>query len=328
MNKINDENNNIEDIKIQIQLSYNLVENAFEFIKTPIEILSRYDDRFNEWYLEDYNFKTALVNSAICVELLLKAKIAFNNWKNIFNNPLKASAKDLYSGKFQSIKYSKCLEKIEEIYNIKFPPGIIEQYKKLGEIRNRLVHFKYEYNEVSFISLIVFNIDFFIEFYRKYIFIDFNQEKDRTIEFDLKLKHVKEYTKQRSKSILDEINKENHIRPLTYYYEECNQCLQHFLIILDKSKIKCMYCGDIINIQEDAVFYSIDKKLSVKCPTCTFDSLINIKNDGQECVICGYYTKEPTKWMINWNENLASKSSLIENLKDKKEQIIIRLRNL
>lgn len=292
---------NHDNIRIDIRVSHELLNNAFDFLNIPLEILKKYNQlyRYHSWHWDNYELKTALLNVTIGVELILKAKIASINWRELFQEASNSNKEKLMSGNFNSVKFEDCISRIKKISKIKFSRDIKHRINKIRQIRNKVTHFYFDTKKENFILLASYGIDFFIEFYQSYIFSDFCEEKDRTKKIDYELSHVKDYLSVRMHTISEKMK--NLPRPNTNYFKECPDCLQDAFILKDNETTQCLYCGRTDNIKDLAEFHSNYKSQTKICPSCNRNSMTAIhksKNEKEawDCIICGYYINRPQKW--------------------------------
>lgn len=288
------------DIEINFRTSSELLNNAFDYLNIPIEILKKIDRWYRSWKWDDYELKTALLNVTISVELILKAKIALINWKELFQKTSHANKEKLKSGDFFSVKFEDCITRIEKNSQIKFSEETKHRINKIRQIRNKVTHFYFDTRKENFASLASYGIDFFIEFYRNYIFSDFCEERDRTEKIDYELSRVADYLSVRLITFSKKM--ENLPRPKTNYFKECASCLQDAFILKDDETIQCLYCGNTHNIKEYAEFCSHYKSQTKICPSCNRNSMTAIhtsenEQEAWDCIICGYYINRPQKWI-------------------------------
>jgi len=295
---------NHDDVKINIRVSHELLNNAFDFLNIPLEILKKYNRLYCYYsrHWDNYKLKAALLNVTIGVELILKAKIASISWRELFQEAPNSNKENLISGNFNSVKLKDCIPRIKRISKIKFSKDIeyrIKKIRQIRQIRNKVIHFYFDTKKENFISLASYGMDFFIEFYRSYIFSDFCEEKDRTKKIDCELSHIKDYLSVRMHTISEKIK--NLPRPNTNYFKECPDCLQDAFILKDNETTQCLYCGRTDNIKDLAEFYSNYKSQTKICPSCDRNSMAAVhtsKNEQEawDCIICGYYINRPQKW--------------------------------
>jgi ribosomal protein S27AE len=292
---------NNDDIRINIRVSHELLNNAFDFLDIPLEILKKYNQlyRYHSWHWDNYELKTALLNVTIGVELILKAKIASINWRELFQEASNSNKEKLMSGNFNSVKFEDCISRIKKISEIKFSRDIKHRINKIRQIRNKVTHFYFDTKKENFILLASYGIDFFIEFYQRYIFSDFCEEKDRIKKIDYELSKVKDYLSVRMHTISEKMK--NLPRPNTNYFKECPDCLQNAFILKDNETTQCLYCGRTDNIKDLAEFHSNYKSQTKICPSCNRNSMTAIhkgKNEKEawDCIICGHFINRPQKW--------------------------------
>ena len=275
------------------KVAFYLLDNSFDLLKSSLEIVKNFG-RFS-YSKEIFELKSALICATASVELLLKAKIASIDWKQLFNNPKKADKDKLLTGEFYSIKSENCIYRLEKISKIKLNTKLKAKLENIRRIRNKVIHYHYEVKKDNFLNLIACVFDIFIEFYKENIFDDLCEEHDRTFKIDFELKDIQEYLDVR----LDSVKKRlaNHKRPMTYYLSECPNCFQDAFILKDNANLMCLFCGEERFIPDEASRY---KAISKKCPVCNIHSMTlldHIKEDNcYECIICGYYTNKPSIW--------------------------------
>ncbi len=302
---------------MNIRTSSNILNNSFDLLFPTIDILKRFDGKLFS-VADDKELKAALITITTSVELLLKCKIAFVDWTQIFQYPNKADKIKLLNGDFFSVKFEDCLTRIESISSIKFSDKTKDDIDKIRKIRNKITHFHYDTKCEEFISLISIGLDIFIEFYRNYILTEFCEDKDRTKDIDSDLKEVKNYVSTRLITLKEKYKAFD--KPKTFYFCECNNCLQDAFIIQDKNTVKCTFCGQEDDIKWIAEVHSTFEDNTKLCPVCTFHSMtaIHSKDDKEEawdCVICGHFINKPRQWHISFHDNLISTNSIKEEYK-------------
>ena len=301
-----------ENQTINIRTSTNILNNSFDLLYSTIDILKRFDDS-KSISNNPIELKVAIISIASSVELLLKAKIASIDWKQLFIEPKDANLELLNNGKIFSLGFNKCLKRIEKNSNILFDKLTKAKIDKIRIIRNKIAHLHFEANEENYATLISIGLDFFIEFYRNYILLDFHEEVDRTKNINEELKKIQEFVKQRLLTFSEKYKM--HLKPKTYYFSECNNCYQDSFIIYNEHVVKCVYCNNENLIKEVAQFHSTFDVEPKKCPECNLNSMASIhkKEDEEEawdCVICGYFINKPRQWIISIDGNLRSKNSI------------------
>lgn len=295
--------------RINYKTSADILNNAFDFLSTAATILSN----FSGWmkHLGEAEAKASLISVTTSVELILKAKVASIDWREIFVKPNKAEISQLKSGDFKSVSFEDCIIRVESLTGGKLPLQLADNIEDVRRIRNQLIHFHIKLNDEMYATIISKGITVFIEFYRQYIEDDFCEEKDRAQEWEKEILSVSEYINTKLETITPKLR--NHERPKTYYLSYCSICDQDTLIIKDKVTVKCIFCDNEDNIEELAKFYSEDIELIKECKKCDTITIIAVRKLNQneeqswECIKCGDYTIRPQKW--NLGENRSSENS-------------------
>jgi hypothetical protein len=304
---------NNSNLEINIKLSSNILDNAFDSLHPSIEILKSFDGRLFS-VSDERKLKLALLSVTTSVELLLKSKIAFIDWREIFQKPVQADLTKILTGDLYSLRFEDCLRRIESISPIYFPGETKAEIDRIRQIRNKIIHFHYSTNREDLISLISIGISIFIEFYRDYILNDFLENNDRTTGIDEDLKNVKEYVNKRVATLTKKY--EDFDRPKTFYFSECNNCIQDSLIIKDKNVVKCIYCEYEEDIKWIAEIHSAFENKTQLCPKCFFHSMTAIENvdgkDAWDCIICGYFINKTRHWRLSLNGDKLSQNSIRE----------------
>ncbi len=281
------------------RVSSDILNNSFDLLFPAIDRLKNFDGTLYS-RVDDKTLKADLIAIATSVELLLKCKIASIDWTQLFQNQKKANKTTLLNGELKSVNFDCCLERIESISSIKFPDKTKKNIETIRKIRNKIAHFHFETKSDELISLISIGLDIYIEFYRSYIFTEFFEDKDRTKEIDNILKDVKNYVSTRVVTLKEKYKISD--KPKTFYFSECQSCLQDVSIIQDKNTIKCTFCGHEEDIKWVAEIHSKYKGKTKQCPNCTLHSMTAIHSSATEeeawdCVVCGHFINRPAKWV-------------------------------
>ncbi len=286
---------NSTDSTLSFKTALNLLDNAFKFVEPAISTLKKFET--HSYSYVEKELQTAILSVTTGVELILKAKIAAKDWRELFQNPNKSDRRKFLSGEFYSLRLEDCISRIEILYKVQINQNHKTEFDQIRQIRNKLIHFYLDVDRLECITLIATCIDIFIEFYRDFIITELFEEYDRTAKIDNTLKYVQEYVRIRLKSINKKLD--SSVRPLTYHLSECGNCEQDTYIIKDNKEIKCLFCGFTRRIEEIAKEWS-ENRQTKRCPTCDLESLFLNYNgdDSWECFLCGYYTDTPTRFLL------------------------------
>lgn len=286
--------------RLNYRCADDLLNNAFDFFQTTALVLGD-KPKWSKYYSES-ELKTALLSVTTSVELILKAKIASIDWKEIFKYPSKAHSEALKTGDFESIAFKNCVKKVEELSKIVLSDDFKKKVENIRTTRNQLTHYHFKTSQETFLILASKGIDVFIEFYRLYIKDDFCEEKDRTKELEELLFKIDEYIKIRLQTILPKMIE--YKRPKTYYFSECNNCEQDTIILKDSCTVKCLFCESEDNIEKEAEWRSYDNSKVKKCISCDINSMILLQpRDGEadawECILCGNHINRASRFYLS-----------------------------
>lgn len=267
---------NCSDSSLSFRMGLKLLDNAFSFIESAIVVLKRFET--DSYSYDNNELRSAILSAATGVEVILKAKIAAQDWRELFQFIHKADRNKLLSGEFYSVKLEDCISRIEKLYSFQITLHYKGELDRIRQIRNKLVHFYYDFDRNEFMTLVATCIDIFIEFYKEFIEAEFYEEYDRTSKIDNTLKYVEEYVSIRLKSAGKRL--EVSVRPLTYHLSECGSCGQDTYVIRDNKEICCLFCGLSYMIEEKAEEWS-ENRQNKKCSHCHVKSMFS--NSGNDC---------------------------------------------
>ena len=300
----------MDDLSLKIKISNQILDNSIDLLLDGVESMKHHRD--GPFYWSSSPKKSALLAVTIGVELLLKAKIVSLDWRQLFENPNKADKARILDGSLFSVRFENILNRIELISTITFSKQTQDDIEEIRKIRNKIVHYHYDAKGDEIIKLIATAIGIYIEFYREHIFKQFYEEIDRTRDIDRELKGEKDYVINRIETIKKHISEKP--RPYTYYFSECNECLQDVFVIKDMQTVLCSYCLNEESIQEKAESHSEYKNKTTVCPKCHFNSMAALHDldkepEAWQCIICGHYINYPAKW------GLGDKTSSVDSIR-------------
>ncbi|KMP11759.1 hypothetical protein UR09_02475 [Candidatus Nitromaritima sp. SCGC AAA799-A02] len=87
----------------------NIIQNAFDFFEEALELFDEEEPR---------KFKFVVLHTAICVELILKARLQKEHWSLISTKPDKAKRDAFDKGDFQSVNINEALDRLKKISSI------------------------------------------------------------------------------------------------------------------------------------------------------------------------------------------------------------------
>jgi hypothetical protein len=265
-------------------ISENLLDSAFHFIQHPFELLREKKSWQHRRDPEEYELIAAFLSIATAIELLMKSKIAAKNWTLLFSNPNRATRDKLINADFQSVNFENCIKIIEDNYQIIFDQRIKSRLEKIRTVRNKVTHYFHSIGNDELLNLIAFGLDIYIEFYRSYIKGQMYDESDRTEGFEIDLVTINQFVESRIESAKQKEGKYKHLND--DLNSECQQCWTNNLIISENGEIKCLYCGDILDIEKYAEEWADSDTETSECDVCQKKTVLTRLSKQRSCIIC------------------------------------------
>jgi len=216
--------------------SLDIYQNAIDSLNEGIEIYERALE-------DDSKYKFSVIIISNFMELLLKHMVELQNPLLIYEKP--------YSDKINKEKTITWTQAINiltnsgKIVNNK----LIEDIKKLTDLRNNIIHFKFEYKAVEIDSIILSVIDGLCELFKniigKDIIIDV-QENTKNILEKIKGDYLNELHQAQFNAKEESENDSLEILDCNYCYEEKTAVERH------DGEIFCHFCGESDSLHECA----------------------------------------------------------------------------
>jgi hypothetical protein len=274
----------LDEGSLSFGVAENLLDSAFHFVQHPFELLREKKSWQQRRDPEEQELTVAFLSIATAIELLMKSKIAATNWTLLFSNPNKATRDRLINADFQSVNFENCMKIIEENYQINFDQRIKSRLETIRTVRNRVTHYFHSIGNDELRNLIAFGIDIYIEFYRSYIKEQMFDETDRTEGFEIDLVTINQFVESRIESAKQKEGKHRHLDD--DLNSECQQCWTNNLIITENGEIKCLYCGDILDVEEYAEDWADEDTDISECDVCGKKTVITRLAKPRSCIIC------------------------------------------
>lgn len=125
-------------------MSLTMLENGLEFIIDSVKKLKSLEK--HNCNNEISKVKYSLLHLSSGIELILKHRLYIEHWTYIFSDMNKASKDALNDGSFQSIEYSKSIERLERLCSITIEKKDKEAFENLRKCRNQMEHFTIKVN--------------------------------------------------------------------------------------------------------------------------------------------------------------------------------------
>ena len=151
--------------------------------------------------------------------------------------------------------------------------------------RNTITHFYHDISKSEIENLIAFGLDIYIDFYREYIKDEVYDDSDRTEDFEVELYSIHTFVESR---IGSSKKREGPIRQLDDDLNtECQKCWTCNLIITKNGEVKCLYCGNITDIELYAEDWADPDTKIFECDICKKRTVISRLSKKHSCIVCG-----------------------------------------
>ena len=282
-------------------LEYSLIENALHSLS---EAAAYYNETDTQKDADRYKF--CILLTAHCAELLLKEILRRVHPAFIYTDVDKYHAQDTNE---ETIGYKLSIKRVKSICGIDF--GSYEQYLvELGEVRNRLQHFKFEVNG-EYHKQLMCRAFSAIDFLFKDILHGKYDDYTSVISSDEieKLREDEDRVKARLSDIRKEFSDKKYQKMQLEYDEGkyikvlCPNCGQDTLAI--DGAIKCRMCdaqfenyrklhdSDNGCVTMDSILRDLGRRRKAgiiktfDCPECEYDALLRLPNGMWKCFVCG-----------------------------------------
>ena len=251
-----------------------LMDNALDFLLSAAESVCRDEG--------PRSLKEAVLHLANGVELVLKARIAQEDWTLIFAHTDQASYDKIVSGDFVSVDYSRAIDRLRKMVGVTIEGDFKKHLSDLRKQRNRLTHFGGELGVAQTKSLLAKGMAFCVAFCEQQGLV--NPDADSKLgEIHKNLTGLQEFVADRL----------NHILATAEYsiIWECRECWQEALTI-DGGVVRCQFCRRDADPHRLA---AINSEGDVEdCPECYIEQtfafvLLNNEQGMWVCFSCGIY---------------------------------------
>lgn len=272
-----------------------LFGSARQFLESAVRHAHERDP--NEW-------KFALLHTTVALELLAKARIAFEDPHQIARGKVDDLRFD--RGEFNSINLREAFQLLKEITGFSLSAKHQTALARMRDARNRLVHFTDGASAEMTKALVASGLDLFFELHEA----EFRDEEDpygarSMTELVQKLAEFRDFVACRMASLIPKLNTAE--RPRTRHLAECQMCLQEADVIVGDS-VMCLFCGDQLTIRDRAELLSDDQSVE-ECPVCHRPAVAkrHIRENMEatyECFCCGYFRGPEINWSDARGEHL------------------------
>jgi hypothetical protein len=272
-------------------IDFSLLENGLDFISSGLRYIVESKTKSD--------LKYAVLHLSSGIDLVLKERLAREDWRLLFLEPDHATEADFKSGNFQSVRYDQCLKRLEDL-GIAVPNQA--RLRALKSRRNRFEHFRVEENkevlEAVSIGVLSEVLDFISEELDPSEFS--SAEDDLLADMRARLVSFGAFTKQRL----------SEVEPFLVEWRssfgqvvECPCCAQETLQA--DCDVVCVFCGYKATAQDAAELYIANviggsryyyaKDGGVyplhNCPNCENEALVyeeGYSETSGTCFACGY----------------------------------------
>lgn len=264
----------------KFEYPFALFGSARQFLESAVRHVGGRDA--SEW-------KLALLHTTTALELLAKARIAFEDPHLIALG--KVSDLRFDRGEFQSINLDEAFRRLKKTTGFSLSTSQRTALNSLKASRNRLIHFMDTATEEETRALVASGLDLFFELHEA----EFREKEDPWQARNMaavaeELSKCREFVDSRMTNLAVRLGKAE--RPRTLHFSECQSCLQEADVI-DADSVICLFCGDRRTIHDAAQWLSDDQSVEV-CPECHRPAVAKHQVQGKleptyECFCCGYF---------------------------------------
>lgn len=250
------------------QLRNNLLDNALDFLLSAAEAVYRNDG--------PRSLKEAVLHLANGVELVIKARIAQEDWGLIFSNTKQANYDKIANGDFVSVDYDKAIERLGKIVGVTVDSSSTKHLRALRKLRNRLTHFTGELDAAQTKSLLAKGMSFCVEFCEQQNMLTPDAEA-KIGAIHVNLADLQEFVND----LMDRIIKEAQGAIIW----KCPECWQQALVV-DGGIVHCQFCRRDADPCELA---AINAEWDVEdCPECGLEQTFAFifRNDEMGMWVC------------------------------------------
>lgn len=258
------------------KVKFDMLENGLDFITEAVKIINSSTDHSR--------LKYAVLHLCSGVELVLKEVLKNKDWRFIFQEIKEAKPELLQSGDFESVSFTKAINRLESECKVKFTEEDKKILIDLRLKRNKIEHFKVDEKVSALKSLSAQVLNFLIQF------IDFNINMAQVTA--LSKKYIRSLPKELTKfnSFVTERNQRIKIKNDQKIGEgliaiKCPNCLQKTLFI--ESNLTCLFCNytnsvEILSSEFNRTFNNTLITSLPKCTNCSNSAVI----ESDEKIIC------------------------------------------
>ncbi|MGO4202762.1 hypothetical protein AB4Z09_13620 [Rhodococcus sp. TAF43] len=218
-------------------LEHDLIENGLAFLRRSV-------DGMHGSSGDDHAAAFAVVDLAVAVEVLLKARLSREHWSLICSEPDKATPGKLLGGSLKTVTPSQAVDRLEGIVELPMKAkGHPKRVEEIGQLRNRAVHFtltsggqltiavKAEYGRALNFVLWLLDTQF-----RGQLSADTNALVEYAIDpLTRKVGEFDDLVAERMQTIADELDQATAC-------VECPRCHQSALQLTKGETVRCAFC--------------------------------------------------------------------------------------
>lgn len=258
-----------------VDVVYPLLDNGLDFIQSALENLQGAPD--------PKEIKYGILHLANGIELVLKARLAREDWRLLFRKVEKADKRLYDSGDFESVYFDDCLKRLKKHCRVEIPPNDKQILNELRKKRNKITHLGIADSSEALKSITAKALNALIDLIQKEWNPDNFDDECKEYYDDIRklMVNFDEFVDTRMKAIKDQLKG---VDPIT-----CPSCFQDAALI--DSGTECLFCGLSITDPEEAADLYIENVLNIsqyrtikdggdwpqdECPECELESLVTV----------------------------------------------------
>jgi hypothetical protein len=269
------------------QLPFRLLSNSRDFLERAVEELDGWRSCVST---------SVVIHSITAIELILKARLALEDPALIARDAKQPDATSLESPRFRSIDINEAVKRLHERGLFRLTEHQQTQLGLLRRVRNRVIHHVDMTGEPRVEAAVGAELDLWIEVHDSAFHGDEIHRARPMMEIIGDLVRFQPFVTERTNRLKKTL--EESVRPLTYYFDECQTCLQHATVLL-QDRMRCLFCGHDESIPGWAEIISDDGSVE-PCGRCGYRSMVKHRWPSEEasivCICCGAYRGRRVVW--------------------------------
>ena len=266
-----------------------MYDHARAFVESAVEIAKRNEEE--QW-------KFAILHLATALELIFKARLAFEHHMHVVVGKQKPTVAQFEQGDFRSVGLEECIKRLSTVAGLTLSAKEDHALTAVRNLRNRIAHFSEPRRVSELRAVFGAGLHLFIEFNNREFSADDEPYRAKSMhELVVALHEDQAFVAARMEALRDELRAAK--RPRTRHLDECGFCLQDARVI-DGDNFLCLFCRHSDTIKQFAMDRSEDGETFEECPACHRPSVARHQWGDREptfeCLCCGHFRGPELNW--------------------------------